>query len=109
MGVHIMEVQLMLRQLKELRPINHVIYESVRTIPDDILTRIMDRLVTDTTLDLNLSKTEWNQCLDNREVKYLLDHFGIPINLRKRLFDLLDVRDSGNVSSAELQELLRLH
>lgn len=107
--VHIMEVQLMLRELKELRPINHKIYEHVRTIPDEVLTRIMDRLVTDTTLDLNLSKTEWSQCLNNREVKHLLDHFGIPINLRKRLFELIDIRDNGHVSSSELQELLRLN
>merc|ERR1712178_323497 len=76
---HIMEVQMMLRQLKDLRPINHITYEHVRTIPDEVLTRIIDRLVTDTTLDLNLTKTEWTQCLNNQEVKNLLDHFGIPI------------------------------
>jgi len=105
---HIMEVQLMLRDLKNLRPVDHKIYEHVRTIPDEVLSRIMDRLVTDTTLDLNMSKLEWSQCLDNVEVKLLLDHFGISVNLRKRLFELIDCSDTGYVSSAELQELLRL-
>merc|ERR1719356_1210057 len=56
-----------------------------------------------------MSKKEWSQCLENREVKELLDHFQIAIPLRKRLFDLIDFDDSGTVSSSELQEILRLH
>lgn len=100
---------MMLRELRRLRPMNHRIYETLRTIPDDALVSILDRLVTDTTLDLGITKSEWLECLHNREVKALLDELGIPLNFRKRLFDLIDTDDSGTVTSSELQELLRSH
>ena len=37
---------------------------------------IIDRLVTDTTLDLGITKNEWLQCVKNREVRGLLSELG---------------------------------
>jgi len=105
-----MELQLMLRGLTDCRKENHAFYEEIRgVLPDDVLMAILDRLTTDTTLDLGLTKPEWFQCLRNSEVKKLLDGLGVPASSRKRLFDLVDIDDSGTVTSSELQEILRLY
>jgi len=109
---HIMEIQMQLRGLSECREQNHRIYEEMRAVlPEDVVHTILDRLVTDTTLDLGITKMEWTQCLHNKEVRHLLDGLGVPAGLvcRKRLFDLVDIDGSGTVTSSELQEIMRLY
>merc|ERR1719421_1932564 len=50
---HIMEMQLQLRRLMDVRGTAHNFYEKMRSLlPDDVMHLIIDQLTTDTTLDL---------------------------------------------------------
>merc|ERR1712066_2655 len=83
----------------------HTIYREIRAhLPDYLVATVLDRLVTDTTLELGITRSEWMQCLPNKEVRKLLDQLGIPRRSFKKLFDIIDIDGSGTVTSSELQE-----
>jgi hypothetical protein len=106
---HIMELQLRLRHLADICHLGHRFYEEIRAhLPADLVHLILDLLVTDTTLDLGITKAEWLQCLPNKEVKKIMDALGIPRHIRKDLFDVIDIDGSGTVTSSELKEMLLL-
>merc|ERR1712232_1200907 len=106
---HIMELQLTLRRLAEIKEEAHPFYEAIRAvIPNEVVAMILDILVTDTTLDLGITKSEWLQCLPNKNVRRLLDELGIPPSFRADLFDIVDVDGSGTMMSSELQDILMI-
>lgn len=105
--LHLMEVQMQLHDMMEVKGTQHGFYSAVRAIlPDDALRIIIDQLTTDTTLDLGMTALEWQECLKNEGVKEILDELRVPECIRKDIVDILDADGSGTVTSLELREAL---
>lgn len=106
---HIMELQLQLGEMVQVRETKHDFYSKIRPLlPDDALTMIIDQLTMDTTFDLGMTTKEWLECLKNEEVKNILDELRVPDSIRTEITNVLDADGSGRVTSAELRNgLLR--
>jgi hypothetical protein len=107
--MHVMELQLQLRGLMQVRDTAHDFYSKIRGIlPEEVVQTIIDQLTMDMTLDLGITKLEWQQCMRNDKVMRLMDQLNVPIHVRNDLFDVIDSDGSGVVTSAELHEGLLL-
>merc|ERR1719161_2846730 len=103
--IHIMEVQLLLKRLSDVRTVTHKVYQKIRTnLPEDAVSVVIDQLTNNTTLDLDISKQEWLECLKNEEVASILDELQIPFDVRRDMVDVIDADGSGKVSTAELRD-----
>merc|ERR1719183_2529674 len=100
---HLMELQLQLRGLMEVRDGAHAFYTKIRgVLPQSAVDTVIDRLTCNTTLDLGLTKDEWNHCLQNPQVRGILDELGIEDELRKDIIEYFDTDGSGQVTTQEL-------
>lgn len=106
---HIMELQLSLRGFADVRDETHSFYKKIRAVlPEDAVSVVIDHLTNNTTLDLNITKSEWLECLKNAEVDAILNELRIPCVIRQDAIDIADADGSGVVSTAELKEGLLL-
>jgi len=104
-----MELQLQLRHFKEVKSEAHSVYEQIRTnLPSALVETIVDRLVTDVTLDLHITKQEWIHCIGNHHVRKLLDDMNVPRQCRVDLFDMVDSDASGKITASELKHIIPL-
>jgi len=100
---HLMELQFQLRGLMEVRDGAHDFYAKIRgVLPQSAVDTVIDRLTCNTTLDLGITKDEWNHCLGNPQVRAILDELGIDEELRKDIIEYFDSDGSGQVTTAEL-------
>jgi len=102
---HVMELQLQLRGLMEVRDAAHDFYAKIRAVlPQTALDTIIDRLTYNTMLDLGITGSEWIYCLKNPLVQKLLDELGVEDDVRYDIIECLDAEGSGVVTTTELHE-----
>jgi len=98
-----------LHGLMEVRDAAHDFYAKIRGIlPESAVDTVIDRLTCNTTLDLGITKSEWTHCLENPQVKKLLDELCVDEELRLDIIDCIDADGSGVVTTAELHEGLMM-
>lgn len=106
---HIMEIQVQLRGLMEVRNDAHDFYERIRAVlPENAVDIVIDRLTRNTTLDLGITSDEWNHVIDNPQVKHVLDELGVDNELRPDIFSCVDSDGTGVVTTSQLVEGLLL-
>lgn len=106
---HLMELQLQLTGLSEIRDATHGFYERIRSaLPEEVVNLIIDQLTSNTTLDLDLTEEEWLECLKNPEVQKILAALNIPDRLATSAVEIFDSDGNGRVTTAELREGLTL-
>lgn len=102
---HIMELQLQLSSMAQVRVEAHDFYAVIRSLlPPSVVTMIIDGLTVDSTLDLGMREDEWLESLDNRQIQKLLDELEVPRDVRMHIFEVLDADNSGIVTSSQLRE-----
>eukprot|EP00746_Dinoflagellata_sp_MGD_P156959 gnl/MRDRNA2_/MRDRNA2_86041_c0_seq1.p1 gnl/MRDRNA2_/MRDRNA2_86041_c0~~gnl/MRDRNA2_/MRDRNA2_86041_c0_seq1.p1 ORF type:complete len:930 (-),score=152.34 gnl/MRDRNA2_/MRDRNA2_86041_c0_seq1:94-2544(-) len=106
---HVIELQLNLRNLADIRDYTHRFYKKVRAVlPEEAVSVIIDQLTSNTILDLDITRKEWLECLKNHEVISIMDQLQVPEIVRRNIIDILDADGSGSVSTAEMREILIL-
>eukprot|EP00746_Dinoflagellata_sp_MGD_P156144 gnl/MRDRNA2_/MRDRNA2_85710_c0_seq1.p1 gnl/MRDRNA2_/MRDRNA2_85710_c0~~gnl/MRDRNA2_/MRDRNA2_85710_c0_seq1.p1 ORF type:complete len:926 (-),score=144.68 gnl/MRDRNA2_/MRDRNA2_85710_c0_seq1:21-2798(-) len=102
---HIMELQLQLSSMAQVRVEAHDFYAVIRgLLPPSAVTMIIDGLTVGSTLDLGMREEEWLESLNNRQVQKLLDELEVPRDVRMHIFEVLDADNSGIVTSSQLRE-----
>eukprot|EP00746_Dinoflagellata_sp_MGD_P090663 gnl/MRDRNA2_/MRDRNA2_35824_c0_seq1.p1 gnl/MRDRNA2_/MRDRNA2_35824_c0~~gnl/MRDRNA2_/MRDRNA2_35824_c0_seq1.p1 ORF type:complete len:919 (+),score=169.15 gnl/MRDRNA2_/MRDRNA2_35824_c0_seq1:220-2757(+) len=102
---HIMELQLHLKDLVEVRRCMHSFHNSIRgTLPKEAVSAILNGLVADDAPVLSISKEQWLECIKNDKVKSLLHDLGVKGHAQKDVIDIIDADGSGAVSSEELRK-----